>query len=93
MYVQCIMMYNYLLAMYVCVIPLLQTNLCFSDLKMLASKSQSSEVRIDLVPQAAALCPNEKLVLLIKVLHDANGTHRRFKTLLDIILESRVWDY
>ena len=60
---------------------------------MLASKSQSSEVRIDLVPQAATLCPNEKLVLLVKVLHDANGTHRRFKTLLDIILESRVWDY
>ena len=74
MYVQCTMMYNYLLAMYVCVIPILQTNLCFSDLKMLASKSQPSEVRIDLVPQAAALCPNEKLVLLVKVLHDANGT-------------------
>lgn len=36
---------------------------------MLAAKSQSSEVGVDLVTQTAALSTNEKLVLLIKVLH------------------------
>ena len=55
---------------------------------MLAAKPQSSEVHADLVTQTAALSPNKKLILLIKVLHSTTiHTDCSNHCWTDIILE------